>query len=89
MLVEVFIRSLLKRYCLFYPSVHLLSPDNTMESKRKRNSVKMQPRKVKIKASWGPFSQNKFWGPGEVSSASPPTSRWHRPGNEATIQALE
>ena len=46
---------------------------HAMESGRKRNSVKMQPRKVKIqinlKASWGPFSGNKFGGPGEVSPA--------------------
>ena len=39
------------------------APDLTvdlMESERKRNSMKIQPRKVKIKtnlkASWGPFS---------------------------------
>ena len=46
-----------------------------MESERKRNSMKRQPRKVKIKinlkASWGPFSWNKFGGPGEVSPAPP------------------
>ena len=67
-----------KCYWLFYLSVHSLSPDNAMENGRKRNSVKMQPRKVKIKinlkASWGPFSQNKFGGPREVSPAPPPLS---------------
>ena len=36
------------------PIVHPLSPDNATESKRKRNSVKMQPRKVKIKKAHGP-----------------------------------
>ena len=71
MRVEEFLVSILywKHYWLFYPSVHSLGPDNAMESKRKRNSVKMQPRKVKIKinlkASWSPFSGNKFGGPGE------------------------
>ena len=38
-----------------------------MESERKRNSVKMQLRKVKIKinlkALWGPFFSKKVWGP--------------------------
>ena len=47
-----------------------MSPDNAMESERKRNSVKMQPRNVKIKSLMGPHSQNKFGGPGEVSLLS-------------------
>ena len=51
---------------------------------RARNSVKMQPRKVKvkIKASWGPFSRNKFGGPGEVSPVTPLSvglDRWLSP----------
>ena len=35
------------------PIVDPLSPDNATESEIKRNSVKMQPRKVKIKKAHG------------------------------------
>ena len=60
-----------KRYWLFYPSVHSSSPDNAMESGRKRNSVKMQPRKSLVESLFLKTSL----GAGEVSPAVPP-SRW-------------
>ena len=61
--------------CLHTPSVHSLSPDNAIERERKRNSVKMQPRKVKIKSLMGPLFQKKVWGPrGSIPCSSP--SRW-------------
>ena len=48
----------------------------------------MQPRKVKIKinvkALWGPFSQNKFGSPREVSPAPPPLGG---PGSVGFTQA--
>ena len=46
--------------------------------KKKKYSINMQPRKVKIKMNknlLGNFSQKKFGGPGEVSPVPPP-SQW-------------
>ena len=61
---------------LFYPSVHSLSSDNAMESERKKNSLKMQPRKVKIKKPRGaPFLETSLGATGKYPLL-PPTSRW-------------
>ena len=69
-----------KCYWSLYPSVHPLSPDNAMESERKRNSVKMQPRKVKIKSLVGPLFSKQVWGPQGSIPSSPPLPPLGWPG---------
>ena len=49
-----------------------MSPDNAMEGERKGNSVKMQPRNVKLKSLVGPpLSRNKFGGPPSLGGPVP------------------
>ena len=74
-------------YWLFYPAnVHSLSPDNVIERERKRNSAKMQPRKVEIKSLMGPLFQKKSLGAsGKYPLFLPPPGPAH---GSSSLQSL-
>ena len=68
---------LLKALLIILSKRSLIKSRQCNGKQKKRNSVKMQPRKVKIKCLVGALFSKQFGGPGEGSPAPPPPlSRW-------------